>query len=99
MLYVEPLLNRGDGETRFGYADDVAFLQTGPDTTVTTQLLAADVADVADALNWGSSNAVSFDPAKCELIHFNKTGAQKDDVVKTGDFEVAPATGAVRWLG
>ncbi|WP_190869054.1 hypothetical protein, partial [Actinomadura sp. RB99] len=93
---MEPLFKRGDFWCRFSYADDVLILRTGPNTAITTALLAADV---QDALDWGASTAVTFEPEKCELLHFNKAGKQRDDQVRAGNFVVEPSRGPVRWLG
>lgn len=96
LLYMQPLLTRGDTTVKFGYADDIAFLRTGKDTLETTAALSRDALDF---LQWGRENAVSFDPAKCELIHFNKAGRWIPTKVKAGDFVVTPSTIPIRWLG
>lgn len=64
MLYLSPLLKRGNVRTRFAYVDDVAFLRSGK-TQETTKALTADL---EDALRWGEENAIAFAPDKYELI-------------------------------
>lgn len=96
MLYLEPLVKRGDSSLRFAYADDFALLRIGKNTRDTTRALSRDL---ADTLEWGRNNAVSFDPGKSELIHFSRSRKLAQLKVKTGDFEVSPSTDPVRWLG
>ena len=74
MLYLERLLKLGDARTKFGYADDIAILRTGISEN---DIAAALAEDVENALRWGESNAVTFDPKKCELIHFSRKAKQK----------------------
>ena len=97
ILYLEPLLKLGNAHTKFGYADDIAMLRTGFSESDTAAALAEDV---ENALRWGESNAVTFDPKKCELIHFTRKAKPMEPPVCTrSGFTVKPKGTSVKWLG
>ncbi|EKG09163.1 Reverse transcriptase [Macrophomina phaseolina MS6] len=97
MLYLSPLLKRGNVQTRFAYADDVAFLRTGKNTEETTKALTADL---EDSLRWGKENAIAFAPDKYELIHFSRKRAPElSETIQAGGMTIHPTDKSVRWLG
>lgn len=97
LLYIADILAE-DSKLRFGYADDIALLTTGPSLEENTITLSQEVTNVLD---WGDENKVSFDPAKCEAIHFTRKHKQPKDqpTIKAKDLEINASTKPVRWLG
>ncbi|KAI0992026.1 hypothetical protein K3495_g16160, partial [Podosphaera aphanis] len=102
MLYISPLFRLGNVHRRFGYADDVAILETRnslqENCTSLTEAL-------KEALAWGREEGITFDPNKSELQHFSRRRVDKDPsstpVIEFEQFSVAenatrPYT---RWLG
>lgn len=68
MLYTEPIIARlGTKRRRFGYADDIAIVTFG---RTLTQTAAAATEQLQELLRWGAENAIDFDPAKTEVMHF-----------------------------
>ena len=97
MLYIEPLLKLGELHTKFGYADDIAFLRIGNTEEDTADALSEDV---EQALRWGNQNAIYFDPKKSELIHFTRKAKPLQTPVCTNSgFTVEPTESTIRWLG
>ena len=100
MLYISPLLRLGRPKTRFGYADDVALLATSPSLKANCESLSKSL---SEALDWGASEGVTFDPLKSELIHFTRKrpGPQPPPFVQAGDHKVVVNTEkpTLRWLG
>ena len=72
MLYIAPILQMGRRKMRFGYADDIALLATSSSLDSNCQLLSEDL---AEAVAWGESEGVTFDPGKSELFHFSRRRA------------------------
>lgn len=96
MLYLSPLLIRGDQRLRFTYTDNVGLLRTGKDTAATTRAL---MKDLRDALQWAQENAISFAPDKYELIHFTRRATPRVHRIRVDDLEIHSAVNPVRWLG
>ncbi len=97
MLYMAEALNE-DPERRFSYADDIALFAASHSWERNAEILREDVSRI---LGWGARNKVSFDPEKCELMHFSRrrTTPQAPDIV-VGDFAIKQVEGkALRWLG
>ncbi|KAI1001738.1 hypothetical protein K3495_g6468 [Podosphaera aphanis] len=102
MLYISPLFRLGNIHRRFGYADDVAILETRnslqENCTSLTEAL-------KEALAWGREEEITFDPNKSELQLFSRRRVDKDPsstpVIEFEQFSVAEdATGLyTRWLG
>ena len=96
LLYTEPIHRLDDEKGRFGYADDCAMLTIADDIEEATTLAQEKV---DNTLNWGAENAVSFGPAKTEIMVFSRKIKNKDTtVIKHGDREIKPKE-AMRWLG
>ena len=66
MLYIAPLFSFGKPGRRFGYADDIALLAISRSLEENTASLTRDL---QEALTWGSSVGIIFDPDKSELLH------------------------------
>ncbi|KAK5994259.1 putative RNA-directed DNA polymerase from transposon BS-like protein [Cladobotryum mycophilum] len=92
-----PIYLLGNRSGRFGYADDTAILRIGNTIEETVSLANADVAELSQ---WGTENAVSFDPDKTEVMHFarHKKQIQEAPPVLQGTIEKQPEP-AMRWLG
>lgn len=70
MLYTEPILAKpGTRRRRFGYVDDIAIVTFGW-TLAQTAAAASD--QLQELLQWGADNAINFDPAKTEVMHFSR---------------------------
>ncbi|KAK5992521.1 Xylosyltransferase oxt [Cladobotryum mycophilum] len=97
LLYTQPIYLLGNRSGRFGYADDTAILRIGNTIEETVSLANADVAELSQ---WGTENAVSFDPDKTEVMHFarHKKQIQEAPPVLQGTIEKQPEP-AMRWLG
>jgi ribonuclease HI len=102
MLYLAPLFKLGQPSTRFGYADDVALLAVSPSLETNSQALSAAL---QEALDWGSSEGITFEPAKSELIHFSRHKLDQDPsttpTVSAGPITVSENRDRpyLRWLG
>ncbi|KAK5989435.1 hypothetical protein PT974_10954 [Cladobotryum mycophilum] len=72
LLYTQPIYLLGNRSGRFGYADDTAILRIGNTIEETVSLANADVAELSQ---WGTENAVSFDPDKTEVYDGEIRGA------------------------
>lgn len=102
MLYVAPLLRLGKLRRRFGYADDFALLAITPTLENNTTLL---IQDLHELLDWGSSEGITFDSGKTELLHFSRRHADSDPtttpIVSAGSFTIAESLSRpyLRWLG
>lgn len=70
MLYTEPILARlGTRRRRFGYAGDIAIVTFG---RTLAQTSASATEQLQELLQWGTDNAVDFDPAKTGIMHFSR---------------------------
>jgi ribonuclease HI/endonuclease/exonuclease/phosphatase (EEP) superfamily protein YafD len=101
MLYIAPLFWLGKTRKhRFGYADDIGLLAISTDLQTNCNKLQADL---QEALDWGTSEGITFDPKKSELIHF--TRSHKDPQpsaspqVSAGTHQIQESTAPLRWLG
>ena len=68
MLYISPLFKLGNVSRRFGYADNVAILETQKslcDNCISLKKVPKE------ALEWGTKEGITFDAAKAELQHFS----------------------------
>ena len=72
-LYIAPLFWMGRRNAKYGYADDVGLLATSPSLQANCNILTKHL---QEALEWGHSEGITFDPAKSELIHFSR---RRDD--------------------
>ncbi len=82
---------------RYGYADDTAMLFVGDTLDDTTRQ--ANEAIAAMEL-WGGSEAIHFDPAKTEVMHFSRRQMDHDrsPAIYHGEREIR-ASRSMRWLG
>ena len=99
MLYIAPMLWLGNPVRRFGYADDIALVAISTDFQSNCNQLQSDL---QEALSWGDSVGITFDPAKSELLHFSR-GREADNRplpgVNAGTYSVSEKPGPLRWLG
>src|SRR6201990_1382695 len=102
MLYLAPLFKLGKPSARFGYADDVALLATSPSLEANSQMLSSAL---HEALEWGAAEGVTFEPAKSELLHFSRKGADQNPSatpsISAGPIIVSEGVERpyLRWLG
>lgn len=100
MLYIAPLFGFGSTQSRFGYADDIGLLAISNDLQSNCNKLQTDM---QEALDWGATEGITFDPKKSELIHF--TRSRKDPPpatspqIITGTNHIKESTTPLRWLG
>lgn len=99
MLYIAPLFWLGTPVKRFGYADDVALIQTSTSLEENCEKLQADL---QEALRWGDSEGITFDPQKSELLHFTRSSKDSHRPlpgVTAGTHAITEGNGPLRWLG
>ena len=102
MLYLAPLFKLGQPSTRFGYADDVALLAVSPFLETNSQTLSTTL---QEALDWGSAEGITFEPAKSELMHFSRHRLNQDPsttpTISAGLISVSEDRDRpyLRWLG
>jgi hypothetical protein len=102
MLYLAPLFHLGIPRTRFGYADDVALLATSPSLVANSTALSESL---QEALDWGATEGITFDPDKSELLHFSRRRQDQDPTtnpsVAASSISVTEGTARpyLRWLG
>lgn len=100
MLYISPLFSLDKLVGGFGYADDVASCKISPSLQENSLALTATL---TQALEWGRSEGITFDPDKSELLHFSRKHADKNNSpsIATGSFVVSESTERpyLRWLG
>ncbi|RAL66476.1 hypothetical protein DID88_006166 [Monilinia fructigena] len=98
MLYIAPIFWMGNPMKRFGYADDIALLASSDCLQRNCEVLQANM---QEALDWGKSEGITFDPKKSELIHFYKGHRTLTDApaVQTEGLRIETKPGPLRWLG
>jgi ribonuclease HI/endonuclease/exonuclease/phosphatase family metal-dependent hydrolase len=102
MLYLAPLFHMGTPKDRFGYADDVALLATSLSLATNSTALSDSL---QEALDWGATEGITFDPDKSELLHFSRRRLDQDPTstpaVSAGSFSVSEESirPYLRWLG
>src|SRR5436190_3239407 len=101
MLYIAPLFWLGTTtKRRFGYADDIGLLAVSTDLQTNCEKLQKDL---QEALEWGLSEGITFDPKKSELIHFTRSTRDPhpsvSPQVSAGTHTVQESTDPLRWLG
>lgn len=79
MLYISPLFRLKGLNKTFGYADDVALLQTSP--TLEENSIKIQIA-INNVLAWGNEEGITFDPSKSELMHFSRKHKDKKTAQK-----------------
>ena len=83
-----------------GFVTDIALLSTSPSLRENSQKLSADL---QAALDWGSKEGITFDPAKSELLHFSRRPTDQDpSTTPAADhLMVSESTDRpyLRWLG
>jgi hypothetical protein len=67
MLYITPLLWLSTPARCFGYIDNIALVTVSLDLQTNCNQLQTDL---EEALSWGESKGITFDPQKSELLHF-----------------------------
>jgi ribonuclease HI len=100
MLYIAPLFWLGSPLKRFGYADDIGLLAASSDLQTNCNKLQGDL---QEALEWGRTEGITFDPKKSELIHFTKSTkdsqASTSPQVSVGTYTIRELIDPLRWLG
>ena len=98
MLYVAPLFWLGSPAQRFGYADDIALIASSQNLQSNCEQLQLEM---QEAIDWGESEGITFDPKKSELIYFFRgpKKATESPSVNTGDLTIEVKPGPLRWLG
>jgi ribonuclease HI len=100
MLYIEPLFWIGRLAKRFGYADDIGLLEISTDLQKNCNRLQNLL---QEALDWGTTEGITFDPKKSELIHFTRSRKDPSPTnspqINIGTHQVKESTKPLRWLG
>ncbi|KAI0995332.1 hypothetical protein K3495_g12850, partial [Podosphaera aphanis] len=100
MLFIAPLFKLDGLKKAFGYADDVAALEVSPSLEENSIKLGIAI---NQALTWGSSEGINFDPVKSELIHFSRKRRDRNarPQVETTSFAISENSQKpyLRWLG
>ncbi|APA15803.1 hypothetical protein SS1G_09342 [Sclerotinia sclerotiorum 1980 UF-70] len=103
MLYIAPIFKMGEDTIKFGYANDVAIVAASKSLSENVKRLTSTVNEI---LIWGTSEGITFDPGKSELLHFSKRRTEQDPAttptVNMGDLtirELANGKPYLRWLG
>ena len=102
MLYLAPLFHMGSPKARFGYADDVGLLAISSSLDTNSRTLSDSL---QEALDWGTTEGITFDPGKSELMHFTRRRADQDPTitpsVAAGPIQVSEGSVRpyLRWLG
>jgi ribonuclease HI len=100
MLYISPLFFLDQLRDGFGYADDVASCKISPSLQENSIALSATL---AQALEWGRLEGITFDPVKSELLHFSRKHADKNNSpsIEFGSFTVSESIERpyLKWLG
>jgi len=77
------------------YIDDISLTYASTSLKKNTRVLTAEIAKLYEL---ASKNAIEFDLAKTELIHFSKGKGQKESVRLPDGTRIEPST-LVKWLG
>ncbi|KAI1003832.1 hypothetical protein K3495_g4377 [Podosphaera aphanis] len=100
MLHIAPLFKLDGLKKAFGYADDVAVLEISPSLQGNATKLENSI---NQALAWDSSEGVTFDPMKSELLHFTRKHKDKNLLpqVETTNFTISESAQKpyLKWLG
>lgn len=94
-------LVQADGSQKaFGYADDVAILESSPSLQENTSKI--EIA-INNALEWGQQEGITFEPSKSELMHFSRRHKDKfkSPSVITTKFTISESDERpyLKWLG
>src|SRR5438045_6544847 len=85
---------------RFGYVDNIGLLAVSTDLQTNCEKLQKDL---QEALEWGLSEGITFDPKKSELIHFTRSTRDPhlsvSPQVSAGMHTVQESMDPLRWLG
>ncbi|KHJ36348.1 hypothetical protein EV44_g4173 [Erysiphe necator] len=87
MLYVSPLFKLDGLKNAFGYADDVAILETSNSLEMNSNKIGKVI---NQALEWGEREGLTFDRGKSELIHFTRRHRHKNynPAIQTNEFRI-----------
>ncbi|KAI1005071.1 hypothetical protein K3495_g3142 [Podosphaera aphanis] len=100
MLYIAPLIRLPALKKAFGYADDVAVLETSPSLEGNSSKLGLAI---NQALSWGSTEGITFDAQKSGLLHFSRKHKDRNlrPPVLTNSFTITedPRIPYLKWLG
>ena len=92
LLYVEPVMRLALG--CFGYADDIAMFETGPNLEECSQRLQLRL---TRTLQWGRDNGIQFETTKTELQYFHNKRKYQEPPLMMEDTLVLP-NDHTRWL-
>lgn len=100
MLYISPLFKLNRFRKTFGYADDVAILEVSPTLEENTRKLEEAI---NEALAWSSTEGLTFDSGKSDLLHFSRKRRDRDKnpQVTTNELSIAvnQRDPSLKWLG
>ncbi|CEJ95213.1 hypothetical protein VHEMI10708 [[Torrubiella] hemipterigena] len=95
LLYIVDIYSLDGADKRYGYADDTAMLFIGSSLQETSQRAEQAIQRMVE---WSKSTAVTFDPAKTEIMHFTRKRVTESPTIQHQD-KVNKATPSMRWLG
>ncbi|CEJ95251.1 hypothetical protein VHEMI10742 [[Torrubiella] hemipterigena] len=96
ILYTAVLYTITGPLQRYGYADDMAMLFSAPTLRQTTRQANAAI-EALEAL--GAEHAITFDPAKTEVMHFTGEKHRDDLPPITHKGQLIYCKPSIRWLG
>ena len=97
MIYIRDLfLSLASLVRVLSYIDDIALITSSTSLKKNVRILEREVAKLREL---AIENAIEFDLAKTELIHFTKAKEAKTASLKLPDGEVVQPKELVRWLG
>lgn len=100
MLYISPLFKLDRLKKTFGYADDVAILEISPTLEENSRKIGEAI---NQALTWGRTEGITFEPGKSELPHFSRKHCDKTNhpPIFTDEFTIFEnqRNPSLKWLG
>ena len=96
LIYVSEMVANIPGIEQLSYIDDFGLLTASTSLKKNARTLQRAVEALTE---YGNQQAVQFDLAKTELIHFSKGKGSNSSIILPSGETIKPATTAVRWLG
>jgi hypothetical protein len=97
LIYIRDLFQNLEDVYPLSYIDDIALATSSTSWKKNAKTLQREVAKL---IRTGNSQAIQFDLAKTELLHFSKSAKAKSATITLPTREtILPAQNAVRWLG
>jgi hypothetical protein len=96
LIYIRDLFQNLENVYPLSYIDDIALATSSTSWKKNTRIFQREVEKLTRT---GESQAIQFDLAKMELLHFSKSAKAKSAMITLLTKEIIlPAQNAVRWL-